>query len=85
MLMKRFVGGGNDLHVYMDIMIMVFQGCSLINLLASPSAYNATATYQQLEQQRWAVVVAAIATATAAGMMAIMAAVAAAKTTAATA
>jgi hypothetical protein len=42
MLMKRFVGGGDDLRVHMDVMVMVFQGCTLINLPASPSAYNAT-------------------------------------------
>jgi hypothetical protein len=38
MLMKRFVGRGYDWHVYMDIMVMVFQGCPLINLAVSPSA-----------------------------------------------
>jgi hypothetical protein len=32
MLMKRFVGGGDDWHVHMDVMVMVFQGCPLINL-----------------------------------------------------
>ncbi len=42
MLMKRFVGGGNDWRIHMDGMVMVFQGCPLINLPASPSAYNAT-------------------------------------------
>jgi hypothetical protein len=84
MLMKRFVGGGNDWRVHMDVMVMVFQGFPLINLTASPSAYNAT-TNQRLEQQRWVVVVAAMATAAAAGMMATTAAAAAAKTTAATA
>ncbi len=84
MLMKRFVGGGDDWHVHMDSMVMVFQGCPLINLLVSPSAYNAT-TNQRLEQQRWAVVVAAMATATAVGMTAKMVAAAVAKTMAATA
>ncbi len=82
--MKRFVGGGNDWHVHMDVMVMVFQGCSPINLTASPSLYNAT-TNQQLERQRWAVVVVAMATATAVGMMATMAAAVVAKTTAVTA
>jgi hypothetical protein len=42
MLMKRFVGGGDDWHVHMDIMVGVFQGCPMINLPANPSAYNAT-------------------------------------------
>jgi hypothetical protein len=83
-LMKRFVGGGDDWHIHMDVMVMVFQECPLINLPASPSAYNAT-TNQQLEQQRWAVVVVAMATATAARLMATKMAVAVAKTTAATA
>ena len=64
--MKRFVGGGDDWHVNMDVMVMVFQGCPLINLPESPSVYNAT-TNQWLEQQRWAVVVAAMATVMAAG------------------
>jgi hypothetical protein len=41
MLMKRFVGGRNDWCVHMDIRVMVFQVWPLINLLASPSAYNA--------------------------------------------
>ncbi len=84
MLMKRFVGGGDDSRVHMDGMVMVFQGFPLINLPASPSTYNAT-TNQRLEQQRWAVVVAAMATATAVGTMAKMVAVAVAKTTAASA
>ncbi len=84
MLMKRFVGGGDDWRVHMEVMVMVFQGCPLISLLESPSAYNAT-TNQQLEQQRWAVVVAAMTTETAAGTMATTAAAAAAKTTTATA
>jgi hypothetical protein len=84
MLMKRFEGGGDDWGVHMDVMVMVFQGCPLINLPASPSAYNA-ATNQGLEQQRWAVVVAAMATATAAGTMATTVAVVAAKTMAGTA
>ncbi len=84
MLMKRFVGGGDDSCIHMDSMVIVFQGCQLINLPASPSAYNAT-TNQQLEHHRWAVVVAAMATATAAGRMAKMAAAVVAKTTAATA
>jgi hypothetical protein len=57
MLMKRFVGAGDDWCVHMDVMVIVFQGCPLINLTASSSAYNAT-TNQGLEQQRWAVVVA---------------------------
>ncbi len=83
MLMKRFVGGGNDWRIHMDVMVIMFQGLPLINLPASPSAYNAT-TNQRLEQQRWAVVVAAMAAATTVGMTATMAAVAAAKTTAAT-
>jgi F0F1-type ATP synthase membrane subunit c/vacuolar-type H+-ATPase subunit K len=82
--MKRFVGGGDDWRIHMDRMVMVFQGCPLINLPASPSVYNAT-IYQRLEQQRWAVVVAAMATATAAGTTAKMVAAAVAKTTAATA
>ncbi len=68
----------------MDIMVMVFQECPMINLPASPSAYNAT-TNQQLEQQRWVVVVVAMATATAARLTATTMAVAAAKTMAATA
>jgi hypothetical protein len=38
MLMKRFVGGGDDWRVHMDIMVMVFQEFPLINLPASPSA-----------------------------------------------
>jgi hypothetical protein len=38
MSMKRFVGGGDDWCVHMDVMVMVFQGCPLINLTASPSA-----------------------------------------------
>ena len=84
MLMKRFVGAGDDWCVHMDVMVIVFQGCPLINLLASPSAYIAT-TNQRLEQQRWAVVVAAMATATAVGMTAKMVAAAMAKITAATA
>ncbi len=84
MLMKRFVGGGNDWRIHMGGMVMVFQGCPLINLTASPSAYNTT-TNQRLEQQRWAVVVAVMATVTAAGMTVKMAAVVAAKTIAATA
>jgi hypothetical protein len=83
MLRKRFVGGGDDWCVHMDIMVMVFQGLLLKNLPASPSAYNA-ATNQRLEQQRWAVVVAAMATAMVAGSMTTMAAAAAVKTTAAT-
>jgi hypothetical protein len=66
MLMKRFVGGGDDWRVHIDVMVMVFQGCPLINLMASPSAYNAT-TSQRLKQQRWGVVVAAMATVMAAG------------------
>ncbi len=81
--MKGFVGGGDEWCVHMDIMVMVFQGCPLINLPASPSAYNAT-TNQRLEQQRWAVVVAAMATATAMGTTGTMAVAAAAKTTVAT-
>ncbi len=68
----------------MDIMVMVFHRCPLINLPASPSAYNAT-TNQRLEQQRWVVVVAAMATATAVGTMVTTAAVAVAKTRVATA
>jgi hypothetical protein len=84
MLMKRFVGGGDNWRVHMDGMVMVFQGCPLKNLPASPSAYNAT-TNHRLEQYRWAVVVAAMATATGAGTMAKMAAAMVAKTTAATA
>jgi hypothetical protein len=63
--------------------IMVFEGCPLINLKASPQAYNTT-TNQCLEQQRLAVVVAAMAIATAAGKMATTAAGVVAKTTAAT-
>jgi hypothetical protein len=84
MLMKRFVGGGDDWCVHMDVMVMVFQGLPLKNLPASPAAYNAT-TNQRLEQQRWAVVVTAMATATVAGTTATTAAAAAAKTTVATA
>jgi hypothetical protein len=84
MLTKRFVGGGNDWCIHMDIMVMVFQGCPVINLPESPSAYRATIN-QRLEQQRWPVVVAAMATATSAGTMPTTAAVVAAKTTAATA
>jgi hypothetical protein len=84
MLMKRFVGRGDDWRIHIDVMVMVFQGCPLINLPASPSAYNAT-TNQRLEQQRWAVVVVAMATATAVGTTATMVAAAVAKTTAATA
>ncbi len=84
MLMKRFAGGADDWRVHMDGMVMVFQGCPLKNLPASPSAYNAT-TNQRLEQHRWAVVVAAMATATGAGTMAKMAAATVAKTTVATA
>jgi hypothetical protein len=38
MLMRRFVGGGDEWCVHMDVMAMVFQGCTLINLTASPSA-----------------------------------------------
>ncbi len=52
--------------------------------LASPSVYNAT-TNQRLEQQRWAVVVVAMATATSAGTTGTMVAAVVAKTTAATA
>jgi hypothetical protein len=78
MLMKRFVDGGDDWHVHMDAMVMVLQGCPLINLPTSPSAYNAT-TNQRVEKQRWAVVVAAMATATVARMMATTVAAAAAK------
>ncbi len=80
------MGGGDDWCVHMDVMVMVFQGQPLKNLPVSPSAYDAT-TNQHLEQQRWAVVVAAMATAMAAGTTATMAAAAAmaAKTTAATA
>ncbi len=81
MLMKRFVGGGDDWHVHMDAMVMVYQGGPPINLTTSPSAYHAT-TNQRLEQQRWAVVVVAMATATAAGTTATTAAVAGSKTTA---
>ncbi len=84
MLMKRFVGGGDNWRVHMDVMVMVFQVCPLINLTASPSAYNAT-TNQQLEQHRWAVVVEVMATVTAGGMTATTPAAVAAKTTAATA
>jgi hypothetical protein len=84
MLMKRFMDRVDNWCIHMDGMVMVFQGCLLINLPASPSVYNAT-TNQRLEQQRWAVVVAVMATATAAGTTAKMAAAAVAKTTAATA
>jgi hypothetical protein len=87
MLRKRFVGGGDDWCIHMDVMVMVFQGLPLKNLPASPSAYNTT-TNQCLEQQRWAVVVAAMATATVVGTTATTAAaaaVAAVKTTVATA
>jgi hypothetical protein len=84
MLRKRFAGRGDDWCNHMDVMVMVFQGLPLKNLPASPSAYNAT-TNQCLEQQRWVVVVAAMATATLAGMTATTAAAAAGKTTAATA
>jgi hypothetical protein len=38
MLMKRFVGWGDDWHVHMDVMVMVFHGCPLINLPANPSS-----------------------------------------------
>ncbi len=38
MLMKRFVGGGDDWCIHVDVMVMVFQWCPLINLQASPSA-----------------------------------------------
>jgi hypothetical protein len=81
MLKKRFVSGGDDWCVYMEGMDMVFQGCLLINLPASPSACNAT-TNQRLDQQRLAVVVAAMATTIAVGTTAKMAAAAVAKTTA---
>jgi hypothetical protein len=84
MLMKRFVGGGDDWRIHMDVMVMVFQGCPLMNLPASPSVYNATIN-QQLEQQRVAEVVAVMATVTAAGTTATTAAAAVAKTTAVTA
>jgi hypothetical protein len=87
MLRKRFVCGGDDWCVHMDVMVMVFQGLPLKNLHASPSAYNST-TNQHLEQQRLAVVVAVMATAKVAGRTATTAAAAAAvaaKTTAATA
>jgi hypothetical protein len=83
MLMKRFVSGGDDWCIHMDVMVMVFQRRPLINLLASQSAYNAT-TNQRLEQQRWAVVVAAMATATVVGTTATTAAAAVAKTMAGT-
>jgi hypothetical protein len=76
--------GGDDWRIHMEGMVMVFQGCPLINLPESPSVYNTT-TNQRLEQQGWAVVVAAMATATAAGTTAKMVAAAVAKTTAATA
>ncbi len=84
MLMKRFVGEGDDWCIHMDVTVMVIQGFTLINLPASPLAYNVR-TNQQLEQQRWVVVVVAMATATAAETMATTAAAAAAKTTGATA
>ncbi len=36
--MKKFVGGGDDLCIHMVVMVMVFQGCPLINLPASSSS-----------------------------------------------
>jgi hypothetical protein len=84
MLRTRFVGGGDDWCIHMDVMVMVFQGLPLKNLPSSPSVYNATAN-KCLEQQRWVVVVVMMATAMVAGMMATMMAVVVAKTTAATA
>jgi hypothetical protein len=84
MLIKMFVGWGDDWCVHMDITVMVFQRFPLINLQASPSAYIAT-TNQQLEQQRWVVMVVAMTTATAAGATATTVAAAAAKTMAVTA
>ena len=86
--MKRFVGVGDDWRVHrrvhMDVMVMVFQWCPLINLPASPSAYNAT-TNQHLEQQKCVVVARAMATAIVARTTATTAAAVGAKTTAATA
>ncbi len=81
--MKRFVGGGDDWQVHIEVIVMIFQGCSLINLPASPAAYNAT-TNQRLEHQRWAVVVVAMATAAAVGTTSTTAAAAAIKTMAVT-
>ncbi len=49
MLMKRFGGGGDNWRIHMDFMVIVFQGCPLINLPTISAPLVATRFYRDNE------------------------------------